>query len=131
MGRRIIEDVKITNAILSSEGVAAATPGECLAAHTIEDVRDVAVEFLKKQPDVKRVNVTKLAQIDPEKGYWEVEAEVYVPNATIQALGLPVRKEVLDCKTYLLRVDGLLNVTAYGLRDSVAAESEIENELHP
>lgn len=131
MGRRIIEDVKTTNAILSSEGVAAAIPGEGLAAHTIEDVRDVAVEFLKKQPDVKRVNVTKLAQIDPEKGYWEVEAEVYVPNATIQALGLPVQKEVLDCKTYLLRVDGLLNVTAYGLRDSVADESEIENELRP
>ncbi|HHT9105478.1 MAG TPA: hypothetical protein ACFYD7_06360 [Candidatus Wujingus californicus] len=131
MGRRIIEDVKITNAILPSEGVAAATPGEGLAAHTIEDVRDVAVKFLKKQPDVKRVNVTKLAQIDPEKGCWEVEAEVYVPNATIQALGLPVQKEVLDCKTYLLRVDGLLNVTAYGLRDLVAGESEIENELHP
>lgn len=97
----------------------------------IEDVRDVAVEFLKKQPDVKRVNVTKLAQIDPENGYWEVEAEVYVPNATIQALGLQVQKEVLDCKTYLLRVDGLLNVTAYGLRDSVEGEGETESELHP
>ena len=93
--------------------------GDPLAAHTIEDVGNAVVEFLKKQPNVTGVNVTKLAQIDPETGQWEAEADVYVPNATIQALGLPVRKKVLDCQTYLLKVDGRLNVIAYGLRDSV------------
>ena len=86
---------------------------------SIEDVRRVASEFLKQQPDVKRVNVTKLAQIDPEAGSWEAEAEVYVPNTTIRNLGLPVQREVLDCRQYLLRVDGQLNVVAYGLRDLV------------
>ncbi len=85
----------------------------------IEDVRKVVSDFLKQQPDVKRVNVTKLAQIDPEAGSWEAEADVYMPNTTIANLGLPVSKEVLDCQQYLLRVDGQLNIIAYGLRDLV------------
>ena len=86
---------------------------------TIEDVRTAVSDFLKRQPDVRRANVTKLAQIDPEAGSWEAEAEVYVPNTTIRNLGLPVSKEVLDCQQYLLRVDGQLNIIAYGLRDLV------------
>ena len=86
---------------------------------TIEDVRTAVSDFLKQQPDVRRVNVTKLAQIDPEAGTWEAEAELYVPNAIIKALALPVSKEVLDCQQYLLRVDGQLNIIAYGLRDLV------------
>lgn len=85
----------------------------------IEDVRTAVSDFLKQQPDVRRVNVTKLVQIDPEAGSWEVEAELYVPNTTIRNLGLPVSKEVLDCRQYLLRVDGQLNIIAYGLRDLV------------
>ena len=96
-----------------------APPGEGLAAHTIEEVRAVVGEFLKKQPDVRRVNVTKLVQIDPEQGSWEAEADVYVPNTTIRNLGLPVQREVLDCRQYLLRIDGQLNIIAYGLRDLV------------
>ena len=83
-------------------------------------------DFLKHQPDVKEARVTKLVQIDAEKGMWEAEAEVYVPNPTIRALGLPVQKEVLDCHDYLLRVDGQLNITAYGLRESVQQQGELE-----
>ena len=86
---------------------------------TIEDVRTAVSDFLKQQPDVRRANVTKLAQIDSEAGTWEAEAEVYVPNTTIKNLGLPVSREVLDCRQYLLRVDGQLNIIAYGLRDLV------------
>ena len=93
---------------------------------SIENARNSAIDFLKRMPDVKQVNVTKLVQIDAEKGIWEAEAEVYVPNATIRALGLPVRKEVLDCQDYLLRVDGQLNIVAYGPRDSV--EERVERE---
>ena len=52
---------------------------------SIEDVRKVASDFLKQQPDVRRANVTKLVQIDPEAGTWEAEAELYVPNAIIRA----------------------------------------------
>ena len=85
----------------------------------IEDVRTAVSDFLKQQPDVRQVNVTKLVQMDAEKGIWEVEADVHVPNTTIRNLGLPVQREVLDCRQYLLRVDGQLNVIAYGLRDLV------------
>lgn len=66
--------------------------------------------------------MTKLVQLDAEKGIWE--AEVYLPNATIKALRLPVQKEVLDCHDYLLRVDGQLSVVAYGPRDSVEERGE-------
>jgi hypothetical protein len=98
---------------------AAQEEAEAVVAHSVEEVGNAVEAFLKKLPDIKRVKVTKMAQIDPEKGYWEAEAEVFVPNATIQALELPVQKEVLDCQTYLLRVDGGLRIVAYGLRDSI------------
>jgi hypothetical protein len=34
--------------------------------------------------------------------------------------GVPVQREVLDSQIYLLRLDGQLNVVAYGLSDDVA-----------
>ncbi len=112
---------KILDSVTMAQPVrpASAPPREGLAAHSIEDVRAVVGEFLKKQPDVRRVNVTKMAQLDPEKGSWEAEADVYVPNTTIRNLGLPVTKEVLDCRQYVLRLDGQLNVTAFGLTELV------------
>jgi len=85
----------------------------------IEDVRNAVIAFLKNTLEVKQVNVTKLVVLDSEKGSWEAEAEVYVPNPTIKALGLPTQKEVLDCQPYLLRVDSQLNIIAYGLKESV------------
>ena len=85
----------------------------------IDKARDAAIDFLNKLPDVRHTNIIKLALMDPERGGWEVEAEVCVPNATIKALGLPTRKPVLDRQTYLLRLDSEGNVTAYGPRDSV------------
>ncbi len=39
-------------------------------------------------PDVHRVDVTKVMPIEFDEGGWEVEAVVWQPNATIQALGL-------------------------------------------
>jgi len=85
----------------------------------IEDARKALISFLEKMPDVRQVNITKLVALDTEKGTWEAEADVYVPNQTIKTLGLPVKKEVLDCQPYLLRLDNRLNVIAYGLRDTV------------
>jgi hypothetical protein len=86
----------------------------------IGNARDAVSDFLSKMlPDVRHINIIKLALMDPEQGGWEAEAEVCVPNATIKALGLPTRKPVLDRQTYLLRLDGEGNVTTYGLRDSV------------
>lgn len=34
--------------------------------------------------------------------------------------GAPVQREVLDSQVYLLRLDGQLNVVAYGLSEDVA-----------
>ena len=116
---KILDSVTMAQPVRPAGALPNAPSGEGLAAHTLEEVRAVVGEFLKKQPDVKRVSVTKLVQIDPEKGSWESEADVYVPNTTIRNLGLPVTKEVLDCQQYLLRVDGQLNIIAYGLRDLV------------
>jgi len=83
----------------------------------IEEVKDAISNFLKKMVGAKKVSVTKMALLDSEKETWEAEADVYVPNPTIRALGLPVQKEVLDCQTYLLRLDMQLNIVAYERRD--------------
>ena len=90
----------------------------------IESVIDAVTNFLKKVVGAKKVSITKVALEDSEKEIWEAEAEVYVPNATISALGLLVRKEVLDCQIYLFRLDKRLNIVAYGLRDSVLMERD-------
>ncbi|MBU4448436.1 MAG: hypothetical protein KKD99_07610 [Proteobacteria bacterium] len=90
----------------------------------IEDVRDAIANFLMKMVGAKKVNLTKLALEDSEKETWEAEAEAYVPNPTIIALGLPVTREVLDSEVYLFRLDKRLNIVAYGLRDSVIMERD-------
>ncbi len=121
----ILDTVKMSEPVLSTAGPGAEPP----KLPPIEDVRDAVANFLKKMVDAKKVSITKVALMDSEKGTWEAEAEVYVPNPTIKALGLPVRKEVLDCQTYLLRLDKQLNIVAYGLRDSVIdRDSVMERE---
>ncbi len=95
----------------------------------IEEVKDAISNFLKKMVGAKKVSVTKMALLDSEKETWEADADVYVPNPTIRALGLPVQKEVLDCQTYLLRLDMQLNIVAYERRDPVIdRDSVIERE---
>jgi hypothetical protein len=110
----ILDAVKMSEPVLSTTG-----RGADATLPPIEDVRGAVATFLKKMRDAKKVSVTKVALMDSEKGTWEAEAQVYVPNLTIRTLGLPVRKEVLDCQTYLLRLDKQLNIAAYGLKDSV------------
>ena len=120
MVKNILDTLKMSQPVLF------AAPKAELILPPVEDVRDAVANFLKKMPDAKEVRVTKLALMDSEKGTWEAEAEVYVPNPTIRALGLPVRKEVLDCKAYLLRLDKRLKVIAYGLTDSVQDREGLE-----
>lgn len=74
--------------------------------------------------DVRRVEVTKVVQIDADKGLWEVEARVHVPNATIRALGLPVRREVLESRDYILRLGRDMEIVAFGLRASIDVRSQ-------
>ena len=111
---------KIPDKITFSEPVMSPTgPNAPYKLPPIDNVRNAVIDFLKRTAGVEQVNVTKMAVMDDERGTWEAEAEVWVPNATIKALGLPVQKEVLDCHPYLLRLDDQLNVVAYGLKDSV------------
>ena len=119
MGNKILESVKMSNSVKSS-----CNPEQKRATPQVEKARDAAVSFLKKMPDVEEVKVTKMAPIDAAEGTSEVEADVYVPNATIKSLGLPVTKKVLDCQTYLLRLDSELNVTAFSLKNSVEVRNE-------
>jgi len=93
------------------------------ASAGLEDARAAVSRFLKTQPDVKHASVTKLTQAAAGKGAWEAEAEVYVPNATIKALRLPVRRQVLDLRLYVLRLDSELSVVSFELKGS-SEESE-------
>ena len=108
--------IKMSDPVASTTGPKADEEGKL---PPVGDARDAVIDFLKNMPDVRRVKVTKMAIMDSEKGIWEAEAEVQVPNETIKNLRLPTQREVLDCKVYLLRVDGELDVLAYGLKDSV------------
>ncbi len=86
----------------------------------IEHARKAVMDYLLALPEVRGVEVTKLARLDAEKGSWEAEAEVSLPNATLKGLRLPLAREVLEQKTYLVRLSGDLQVEAYGLRESVS-----------
>ena len=114
----ILDEIRTADPVVSSTH-----PKAGRKAPTIEAVRGAVVDFLKKMPDVKRVHVSKLALMDPGNGIWEAEAEVSVPSEAIRALGLPVRRKVLDFQTYLLRLDEDLNVIAYGLKESLELAS--------
>ncbi len=85
---------------------------------TLVDVQAAVREFLgKAMPDVHRVDVTRVMPVEFGGGGWEAEAVVWQPNPTICALGLAVRHQVLDRSTYLVQLDGQLDVIGYESRD--------------
>ena len=92
-------------------------PGRPTTAALQNAVTDFLTESLR---NVKSVNIVKLVPIDEYEGTWEVEAEVWQPNATIESLGMRTQRPVLDRALYLLRLDRNLQISAYGLKDSVA-----------
>jgi hypothetical protein len=69
-------------------------------------------------PDVRRVDVVKVAPLLSGDAAWEAEAEVWQPNATLKNLGIETGRPVLDHNHYLLRLDALLNVLEYELKES-------------
>ncbi|MCY2933305.1 MAG: hypothetical protein WCJ40_03255 [Planctomycetota bacterium] len=85
----------------------------------IELVRRLAIEFLKTNCEARRVQVVNMSLIDSARGVWAIEANAFVPNITIQNLGLEVSKEVLDAETYVLKIDGQLNIIGFGLKSLV------------
>ena len=83
----------------------------------IEDARIAVRNFLQTAlPEQQRVNVTKLAPLDPAEGAWEAEAVVWLPNATVEALGLPIQRPVLEQEVYVVRLDNALSVLGYELK---------------
>lgn len=82
----------------------------------LEKARETILKFFKTLPEVKRVNITRVIQMEGERKLWEAEAEVFVPNATIEALDLPIQKAILDLKHYWLRLDEDFNVLAFEVK---------------
>lgn len=74
----------------------------------IEEARKAVIEFLKKTPGVKDVNVIKAEKVGDG---WESEAEVYEESSFIKSLGLPTR--VQDRNIYAVKLNGSLEVESY------------------
>jgi hypothetical protein len=86
---------------------------------SVVEAQAVARGFLTDAlPDVQRVDVIKVAPLLSGDAAWEAEAEVWQPNATLKSLGLETGRPVLDHNHYLIRLDALLNVLEYELRES-------------
>ena len=85
----------------------------------IVEAQVVAREFLTDAlSDVQRVDITKVAPTTTGEARWEAEADVGQPNATLKSLGIETGRPVLDHNHYLVRLDSLLNVLEYELRES-------------
>jgi hypothetical protein len=85
----------------------------------IVEAQAVAREFLTDAlPDVQQVDITRVAPLISGEATWEAEAEVWQPNPTLKSLGIETGRPVLDHNHYLVRLDALLNVLEYELRES-------------
>ncbi len=92
------------------------TSGHETGQPTINDARTAVCGFLDAAlPEVRRVDVTRMARVDAGEAAWEAEADVWQPNPTLRTLGIQTQRPVLDHQHYLLRLDALLNVLAYEL----------------
>ena len=83
------------------------------------EAQSMTREFLiAALPDVQRVDVTKVAHVNLGDTAWEAEADVWQPNPTLKSLGIETGRPVLDHNHYLIRLDALLNILEYELRES-------------
>ena len=86
---------------------------------SVVQAQSVAREFLTDAlSDVQRVDIIKVAPVLSGDAAWEAEADVWQPNATLKSLGIETGRPVLDHNHYLIRLDALLNVLEYELRES-------------
>ena len=86
---------------------------------SLAEAQAVAHEFLTDAlPEVQRVDIVKVAPVTSGNAAWEAEAEVWQPNSTLKSLGIETGRPVLDHNHYLIRLDALLNVLEYELRES-------------
>ena len=86
---------------------------------SLVEAQAVAREFLADAlPKVQRVDIVKVAPLLSGDASWEAEADVWQPNPTLESLGIETGRPVLDHNHYLVRLDALLNVLEYELRES-------------
>jgi hypothetical protein len=84
----------------------------------LADAQRTAREFIEcTLPEVKRIDFTKMAPTKSGEAGWDVEADVWQPNATLETLGIETQRPVLDQHHYLLRIDSLLNVLGFELHE--------------
>jgi len=87
------------------------------------DAQKTAREFLESAlPEVRRVDFTKMAPSKSGDAGWDIEADVWQPNATLETLGIETQRPVLDQHHYLLRIDALLNILGFELHDGDEGE---------
>lgn len=92
------------------------------AKPTIPEVKKIVVDFLQSTLDeVHQVHVTKMAVTGPNDDCWEVEAEIFVVNSTIKALGLRVSRPVLDRTVYKVYLASDLRVLSYAPKETADA----------
>ena len=85
----------------------------------VVEAQATAREFLTDAlPDVQRVDIVKVAPLLSGDAAWEAEADVWQPNPTLKSLGIQTGRPVLDHNHYLVRLDALLNVLEYELKES-------------
>jgi hypothetical protein len=86
---------------------------------SVAEAQAVTRDFLASTlPDVQRVDITKVAPLFSGEAAWEAEADVWQPNATLKTLGIETGRPVLDHNRYLVRLNAMLNVLEYELRES-------------
>jgi hypothetical protein len=87
---------------------------------SIAEAQSMARVFLADAlSDVQRVDITKVAPVTSGEAAWEAEADVWQPNATLKNLGIETGRPVLDHNHYLVRLDAMLNVLEYELKESL------------
>ena len=80
----------------------------------IEDAKKAVTEFLKKTLNVKDVTVIRVSKAGD---CWESEAEVFEASSFIKSLGLSTK--VQDRNIYEVKLNGTLEVEAYGRKGTL------------
>ena len=83
----------------------------------IEEAKKAVSEFLKKALSVKELKVVKATHAGEG---WEAEVEVYEESSFIKALGLHTK--VQDRNIYIVRLNNVLEVEGYGLKELLVQE---------
>lgn len=82
----------------------------------ISDVSHTVRDFLVTALLARDVRITRVSPRDAD-GRWDVDADVLVPDRTVNSLGLPLSKELLERQVYRVQLDDGLNIASYERRD--------------